>query len=495
VSEATRRRGWRLSFSGLLAFAVVAVPVMLSLRFSLSTIDLAYQVRAGGLMLDSGHLLRSDVFTFTAAGHEWLNQQWGAETLFALVFRAGGWELLAIARAAFVGATFWLLYSACRAAGAEARAAGWLTLVALIVALDGLALRPQLLGMTLFALTLWIIAGRERHPRLLWLLPPVVAVWANLHGSFILAPILLLSFWLEDLRRRGPAPHRSLLVAIASIAAAWANPFGLRVWTYVADISADPQIRHTIAEWRPTTPWSVFGAAFFLSALAVVAVLVRARAEVTWPRVLALLVFFALGVTAIRGIIWWALAAPVLVADLLPRKAPEAPDRRTINTVTALALCAISVLFLPWFRPTFAGTANSGRVTDGLLAHAPDRYTALVQHSTRPGSRMFVPELWASWFEFAVPSNPVFADPRIELFPAEIWREYDVVSAGQQGWGSILDRWNVAVLVLSREQQSGLIARIRGNASWETIYEDGDGIMLVRTRAPLGAPSQPRPNP
>lgn len=190
----------------------------------------------------------------------------------------------------------------------------------------------------------------------------MVAVWANLHGSFILAPILLLAFWLEDLRRRGPAPHRSLLVAIASIAAACANPFGLRVWTYVADISTDPQIRHTIAEWRPTTPWSVFGAAFFLSALAVVAVLVRARTEVTWPRVLALLVFFTLGVTAIRGIIWWALAAPVLVADLLPRKAPEAPDRRTINTVTALALCAISVLFLPWFRPTFAGTANSGRV-------------------------------------------------------------------------------------------------------------------------------------
>lgn len=174
MSEGTRRRGWRLSFSGLLAFAVVAVPVMLSLRFSLSTIDLAYQVRAGGLMLDSGHLLRSDVFTFTVAGHEWLNQQWGAETLFALVFRGGGWELLAIARAALVGATFWLLYSACRDAGAEARAAGWLTLVALIVALvalivalDGLALRPQLLGMTLFALTLWIIAGRERHPRLL----------------------------------------------------------------------------------------------------------------------------------------------------------------------------------------------------------------------------------------------------------------------------------------------------------------------------------------
>lgn len=481
MPEGTRLRGWRLSFSALLAFAAVAIPVMLSLRFSLSTIDLAYQVRAGGIMLDSGHLLRTDVFTFTVAGHEWLNQQWGAETLLALVFRAGGWEALAIARAALVGTTFWLLYSACRAAGAQARAAGWLTLVALIVSLDGLALRPQLLGITLFALTLRIIAGRKERPRLLWLLPLVVAVWANLHGSFILAPILLLSFWLEDLRGRGPARHRLLLLAIASIAGACANPFGLRVWAYVADLSTDPQIRHTIAEWRPTTPWSVFGAAFFLSAFAVVVVLVRARAEVTWPRVLALVVFLALGVTAIRGIIWWALAAPVLVADLLPRKASESADRRTINTVMAVALCGISVLLLPWFRPTFASTANSGRVTDGLLAHAPDRFTALAQRSIDPGARMFVPELWASWFEFAVPSDPVFADPRIELFPAEIWREYDVVSAGREGWERILDRWNITVLVLSREQQSGLIARIGGNAAWEMIYGDGDGIMLVRT--------------
>ena len=42
-----------------------------------------------------------------------------------------------------------------------------------------LGLRPQLVGMVLFALTLAILAGRDRWPRLVWLIPLVVVPWAN----------------------------------------------------------------------------------------------------------------------------------------------------------------------------------------------------------------------------------------------------------------------------------------------------------------------------
>jgi len=66
---------WRLSFTQLLAFVAVAAPVVVALRFSLSTIDLAYLIRSGEFMLDTGDILRRDVFTFTVSGQEWLNQQ------------------------------------------------------------------------------------------------------------------------------------------------------------------------------------------------------------------------------------------------------------------------------------------------------------------------------------------------------------------------------------------------------------------------------------
>ena len=127
-----RGRSVGISFPALLVFAAVVLPAIVTLRSSMATIDLTYQIRAGELMLDTHHVLRTDPFTFTAFGHPWLDQQWGAQIVLAQIFRWGSWELLAIMRAAVAAASFWLLYVACRARGAGVRPAAWLTLGGLL---------------------------------------------------------------------------------------------------------------------------------------------------------------------------------------------------------------------------------------------------------------------------------------------------------------------------------------------------------------------------
>src|SRR5437879_5927944 len=94
--------------------AAIALPMIAALSFPLSTIDLTYHVRAGELMLQSHHLLRTDTFSFTARGAPWLDQQWGAQLLLASIWRAGRWTALGLARAGAVGATFVLVFLACR---------------------------------------------------------------------------------------------------------------------------------------------------------------------------------------------------------------------------------------------------------------------------------------------------------------------------------------------------------------------------------------------
>jgi hypothetical protein len=293
---------------------------------------------------------------------------------------------------------------------------------------------------------------------------------------------VLLLAWLEDRRRHLASSRTTMLVAIASIAAATVNPFGLRVWSYVVELSSNPQVRNTIEEWQPPKLTTASGFVFFASLAVVAAIALRHRHEIAWPRALGLVLFFLLGVTAIRGIIWWALAAPFLLADLYPgRSTREEP--RVMNTAIAVLLVGVGFTLLPWFRQTFASTANSGTVSDGLLAYAPNAYTTRLADAVEPGARVFAPEIWASWFELVDPQFPVMIDPRIEIFSDAVWHDYDDISHAAEGWQQVVDRWDIGALALSTEQQSGLIAVIRDDPGWRVLYADDDGVLLIRSAA------------
>src|ERR1019366_7473229 len=105
-------------------------------------------------------VLRTDPFAFTTAGGAWLDQQWGAQVLLAIGYRAGGWAGLAILRAIFVAVVIGLVFVACRRSGVGLRVAAWLALATFVLAAAAMGMRPQLLGMVLFATTLAILAGR-----------------------------------------------------------------------------------------------------------------------------------------------------------------------------------------------------------------------------------------------------------------------------------------------------------------------------------------------
>jgi hypothetical protein len=53
---------------GLWAFLAVALPVLGALLANLESVDLAYHLRAGGIILDTKQIPAIDAFTFTAVG-------------------------------------------------------------------------------------------------------------------------------------------------------------------------------------------------------------------------------------------------------------------------------------------------------------------------------------------------------------------------------------------------------------------------------------------
>src|SRR3954452_19126724 len=329
-------------------FLAVALPVMATLIGSLATVDLTYLIRAGDEIFTTGRIPNVDTWTFTAARRPWVDQQWGTEVIFATVYRLGGWTGLVLLRAVLVGIIFGCVYAICRRRGGlSPRTAGLLTLITFSIAAVALGLRAQALGMTFFAVLLLIVTERRAHPRLLWVIPPVVLVWANIHGSFFLAPVVLGLAWLEDLDEHAPHPHRTLAVAIVSALAACVTPFGPAVWIYAAGLTTNSAVSTGIVEWQPTSIRTVPGLFFFASVFGVTVVIARRGRPTPWPSLAWLAVFFLIGVYAVRGIAWWPLAAVTAVAGLLadPARAVEQAESETPRLFRRLN-AAIVVLFV-----------------------------------------------------------------------------------------------------------------------------------------------------
>ena len=179
----TRERLW-------LSLAIL-LPALAATIAPMSTIDLAYQVRAGELMLGTLSVLRTDPFTFTAFGEPWLNQQWGAGVLFAAVHGLGGWGGLVVLRVVLVSAAVGLVTAgAMRRQGP--RSAALLALAAFVVGIASVGLRAQLFEIR-------AVHGDARDPRVARPAPPMADVGHPAPGARLGEPP-------RELLPAGPAP-------------------------------------------------------------------------------------------------------------------------------------------------------------------------------------------------------------------------------------------------------------------------------------------------
>ena len=155
---------------GILALWValaVGLPGLIVALSPLSTVDLAYGIRTGQLVLDGAGIPRADSFTLTAAGLPWIDQQWLAHVIFGAAYGLGGWAALQVLWVGVVAATAGLTARAAFVAGAGLRTSVLVSLAGFTIAAEGLGLRAQVLGLLCLSLLLVLIAGRRDRPSLL----------------------------------------------------------------------------------------------------------------------------------------------------------------------------------------------------------------------------------------------------------------------------------------------------------------------------------------
>jgi hypothetical protein len=503
-------RGQQPTLGQLWSFLAVALPTLAALLVPMPAVDLAYQLRAGADILAGHGIPTSDTWTFTVFGTPWLDQQWGAQALLALVFQWTGWTGLAVLRAALVALTFALVRRAVRSAwsiasiraggsavASSSRTATLVTLLAFAVAAPALALRPQLFAIVLFAATLVILVERAAHPRRLWLVPVIAAGWANLHGSFPLVIVLVGLAWLDEVALlREPAPAGSAarplrarllgstglaIIGAAATVATLITPFGIDAWRYIENLARNPQITSQVSEWRPPSPFDPAGAIFYISVVVLLGMVAfRLRMDRRRPAarfvapIVTVVVFALLGALTGRGLAWWALAAPVAMVTLQPglklsdaaavglprvqartaREAAASENRASpLNAILMVVLVIAGIALLPLWRPLGPAGVPVATLSDAPQGIAAALQSLVARGKFQAGGRVWTPQPWGSWFEESVPDLRYNVDSRIELFPASLWTDIASIATANGEWMSELMRYDPDVIVIGEDQQ------------------------------------------
>jgi hypothetical protein len=310
-------------------------------------------------------------------GKRWVDQQWGAQLLLYVVARAAGLRAVALVSVASVGAALAVAGVAARRLGGTARSAGLPLLLALLAAPWMAQVRTQTLALPLFVALYALLAADSRAPsRRVLLVLPLLAVWANLHGSAALAAGLVALHGLTLVRRRATRARGCAL--LAAPLALGASPYGPATLAgYYRTMLFDPPFAHVVSEWQPMGVGALT-AIFLVAACAYAALWSAHRSALTpferWATVL--LLFAAL--QAIRNATWFALALAVALPRLVdaarPAAAPTRRVRRSNVVVAAVAVAAAALLLVVAFtRPTGAFDRGGSPSEAAAIAAAAGR--------------------------------------------------------------------------------------------------------------------------
>jgi len=452
--------------------------------------------------LKSGQLARSDPYSYTARGATWINHEWLSELIFAWSWQQFGATGLWAIRLILVATTMLILV---RLISESTRGlwCGVLTLAACWIEMNrGFAIRPQLFTMAMLAVLL--LAIRRIFERPTWplaaafSLPPLMCVWANLHGGFVVGLALLAFLLFHQVVEvaRGRAPRRRALVTLAAVGVAMlstlVNPYGWRLWVQVLAAPAGGRIGEwgSMLSFHPLYLLVGFYATLALLAVATPAML-RAGDWFEWG---VLIVLAAAAIVQTRHGPLFCLAAaawlPTYLEAALPRLAvPPRFPRLFVAGVTAIALLYAAGSHL-------GASGRPYRLLVPISSHPIDAYR-FVRASGLHGN-VLVDFDWAqSALWYLHDTCKIAYDGRFNtVYPRGVEDDYFRFHFGGADWTGMLDRYDPQIVLMPRgwaafeqmKRRSGWVAAYEGESRVSPL-DGSDATPVVFVRGGIRASS------
>ena len=367
-----------------------------------------------------------------------------------------------------------------------------------------MVIRPQLAGLACFCLVIVVATatvGKRWH---WWAVPLTFALWANLHGSFMvglgLLGLMAIGRAFDVIWRTGQVSaafrdgetRRLVLLTQLAAVAVLVNPYGIGLYGEVLAVTSNPNLAD-LFEWEPLSLRMNQGQAAAAITIALFLLYRLSPRRVTCGEVLSLIVFGLAMLWTSRMINWWSPLAAYYVGLHLAAvlwknfgRSEAIPARSGLNTVVAVGLSWIFFAFTPFGVTLLHGQPKDAKQRSQRFHKSVSLLTPLgvTTHLNEepPVGQVYNTYEWGDFLTWAGPKGmQVFLNSHAHLVPTEVWKDYLLISAAGGGWEQKLDQYSVNTVVVDVAQRGTLIKALKQKKDvWELTYEDGVGAVFRR---------------
>jgi hypothetical protein len=443
--------------------------------------DLWLQITIGGMIWNSGEIPATLLFPFTEVkdfafhSHEWLSS-----VAFFLLNEALGHDRLQVASWLFGMATFGLAWRLAFRLTASFPLSLFLALLAMTAANYRYALRPEIFACLFVLIELNLLTEYRLSGRRTWLagLVPLALLWANCHGSFPIGLVIASLFAAgEAISARRVAAGVPYGIALAGMAAATLlNPKGVELFYFAWDLRRWQVLQTYIIEWTGTfsAPFMAergFWPYLFLLALCAAALVVYRR-RATATEVLLLAVFGALSADRQRYVVFFALVAPFVLAQLAGPAALA--GRRLTAALAALGAAGVGLLFV------FGNLQGAYPYSTPSWSFSPP-LVEYIEQERLGGNVINSYELGAELIHRFYPTLRPSIDSRIDSYGEPYFLHMLALLSDEREMLKFIDQYDVRYMLLLRRDfetvkpMQGLL-----RSGWRLKFADHKAVLLGR---------------
>lgn len=474
--------------SGVLPFLFV----FLASIFNPLDPDLGWHLKYGEYFFQHWQPLRENIYSSEMANFHWANISWGADLFYYIFFHLGGFLGLTLGGAAVITLTFYFFSKAFDLDYWE-QAIIFPAILFFESPVNANSFRAQLLSMLLLSILMYIITRFQKGNRkVLYFIPLLFLLWANLHGLFLLGlaifllweGLFIVSKFLKERSIQALFPHLKILVPITilSLIATVIHPFGLGIYSDALLHLNNPLLKW-VTEYGAIDELSVQWYNLIIVAIIVgigtTAFVIKQILYEKLPLVGALAIIYFLSLW-VRRYSWamYYLVMPFLkpIAEFL-RPSSKAGIFRG---ATFLFLVYLSgALFLKYPFSQYANYTWDDYCQEFLLCSSKSA-EALRQYY-KPGKTM-TPYNLGGWMIWNYPDMKPSTDGRMHLWRDEAGYsgfEYDYKYAHNIN-NIDASKYDVVYALKSKPVYNTLKKLVAQN-KWKKVYEDRSTAIFIRT--------------